>query len=147
MIRRPPRSTLFPYTTLFRSPDGLATRSQSADDSATVPGEPATAVSGAGECCASGHAEPAAGGDRGKRDRGSPGRTDPAVHPQEEILALLGGELLSGGDRWNAEDGAGQVVDRAMLGARLTAQAGRREHGQREAILRLCFGANLAFAN
>src|SRR2546427_1774726 len=24
MIRRPPRSTLFPYTTLFRSPDGLA---------------------------------------------------------------------------------------------------------------------------
>src|SRR5260370_8129894 len=29
MIRRPPRSTLFPYTTLFRSPDGklLATTS------------------------------------------------------------------------------------------------------------------------
>src|SRR2546428_5244840 len=25
MIRRPPRSTLFPYTTLFRSPVGLAT--------------------------------------------------------------------------------------------------------------------------
>src|SRR3712207_8144721 len=24
MIRRPPRSTLFPYTTLFRSPDGVA---------------------------------------------------------------------------------------------------------------------------
>src|SRR6266511_5187530 len=24
MIRRPPRSTLFPYTTLFRSPEGLA---------------------------------------------------------------------------------------------------------------------------
>src|SRR2546425_3634998 len=24
MIRRPPRSTLFPYTTLFRSPDGSA---------------------------------------------------------------------------------------------------------------------------
>src|SRR5687768_18212052 len=23
MIRRPPRSTLFPYTTLFRSPDGF----------------------------------------------------------------------------------------------------------------------------
>src|SRR5437016_4342105 len=79
-------------------PDGLATRSQSTDDSATVPGEPATAVSGAGKCCASGHAEPAAGGDRGKRDRGSTGRTDPAVHPQEEILTLLGGELLSGGD-------------------------------------------------
>src|SRR5256886_4479556 len=26
MIRRPPRSTLFPYTTLFRSPDRLADR-------------------------------------------------------------------------------------------------------------------------
>src|SRR2546422_7915735 len=28
MIRRPPRSTLFPYTTLFRSPDGLETLEQ-----------------------------------------------------------------------------------------------------------------------
>src|SRR3712207_8231299 len=26
MIRRPPRSTLFPYTTLFRSPAGVITR-------------------------------------------------------------------------------------------------------------------------
>src|SRR2546427_9286519 len=26
MIRRPPRSTLFPYTTLFRSPDGPPAR-------------------------------------------------------------------------------------------------------------------------
>src|SRR2546425_9778251 len=26
MIRRPPRSTLFPYTTLFRSPDGCEPR-------------------------------------------------------------------------------------------------------------------------
>src|SRR2546427_11834623 len=26
MIRRPPRSTLFPYTTLFRSPDGSSLR-------------------------------------------------------------------------------------------------------------------------
>src|SRR3712207_7708434 len=26
MIRRPPRSTLFPYTTLFRSPDGRLPR-------------------------------------------------------------------------------------------------------------------------
>src|SRR5260370_10680923 len=26
MIRRPPRSTLFPYTTLFRSPSGLLKR-------------------------------------------------------------------------------------------------------------------------
>src|SRR2546430_17116667 len=32
MIRRPPRSTLFPYTTLFRSVSGVARGSQ-ADDS------------------------------------------------------------------------------------------------------------------
>src|SRR2546430_5014060 len=29
MIRRPPRSTLFPYTTLFRSHDGVARRGYS----------------------------------------------------------------------------------------------------------------------
>src|ERR1051326_9462347 len=28
MIRRPPRSTLFPYTTLFRSPDSVWRRNQ-----------------------------------------------------------------------------------------------------------------------
>src|SRR3989442_13191955 len=32
MIRRPPRSTLFPYTTLFRSRDSLASRSTSHPD-------------------------------------------------------------------------------------------------------------------
>src|SRR3712207_7670427 len=31
MIRRPPRSTLFPYTTLFRSERGLVPRALSAD--------------------------------------------------------------------------------------------------------------------
>src|SRR2546422_5052394 len=31
MIRRPPRSTLFPYTTLFRSPDAGARRAQVGD--------------------------------------------------------------------------------------------------------------------
>src|SRR5260370_8559115 len=30
MIRRPPRSTLFPYTTLFRSPPGMASRALTA---------------------------------------------------------------------------------------------------------------------
>src|SRR5438067_9215121 len=33
MIRRPPRSTLFPYTTLFRSPSGMGT----SRSSSTVP--------------------------------------------------------------------------------------------------------------
>src|SRR5688572_32552110 len=37
MIRRPPRSTLFPYTTLFRSRSGLRSRPRG-----TVPGDDAT---------------------------------------------------------------------------------------------------------
>src|SRR5256885_11969873 len=32
MIRRPPRSTLFPYTTLFRSPEDLALLQSLGDD-------------------------------------------------------------------------------------------------------------------
>src|ERR1035441_10216811 len=39
MIRRPPRSTLFPYTTLFRSPGALGFRSTHArPDTGDVPG-------------------------------------------------------------------------------------------------------------
>src|SRR2546422_6117477 len=36
MIRRPPRSTLFPYTTLFRSPPGLAREVHGRDASASI---------------------------------------------------------------------------------------------------------------
>src|SRR5258708_32639230 len=42
MIRRPPRSTLFPYTTLFRSPEAVNTAS---DVSPGVPGAAGPAVS------------------------------------------------------------------------------------------------------
>src|SRR2546425_10501033 len=41
MIRRPPRSTLFPYTTLFRSRHGL--RRPAAIPARVVPGAPRTA--------------------------------------------------------------------------------------------------------
>src|SRR3712207_8637816 len=42
MIRRPPRSTLFPYTTLFRSPDDEEheCRGQQHEQPAEVPGDP-----------------------------------------------------------------------------------------------------------
>src|SRR5256885_8278489 len=36
MIRRPPRSTLFPYTTLFRSPSLPASGSRAADRDRTI---------------------------------------------------------------------------------------------------------------
>src|SRR2546427_10796441 len=38
MIRRPPRSTLFPYTTLFRSPAGAAWAAQRARGAAHLAG-------------------------------------------------------------------------------------------------------------
>src|SRR3712207_8587800 len=45
MIRRPPRSTLFPYTTLFRSRRGLAVRRPGSPVRARAPGRgPARAV-------------------------------------------------------------------------------------------------------
>src|SRR2546430_7025087 len=51
MIRRPPRSTLFPYTTLFRSREfcELAARRDPADPVARVLGEPDVAVRAHGQ--------------------------------------------------------------------------------------------------
>src|SRR5258708_21507672 len=46
MIRRPPRSTLFPYTTLFRSPGGAADQ---APQEIPEPGEPVHADAGRSE--------------------------------------------------------------------------------------------------
>src|SRR2546422_4116637 len=40
MIRRPPRSTLFPYTTLFRSPEGVALLIDLAVRGGNLPGAP-----------------------------------------------------------------------------------------------------------
>src|SRR5256886_15708290 len=37
MIRRPPRSTLFPYTTLFRSPYGIDHQPEYAEEVAQLP--------------------------------------------------------------------------------------------------------------
>src|SRR3712207_8169795 len=39
MIRRPPRSTLFPYTTLFRSPDAGGGRGDGGGDPRGPPGD------------------------------------------------------------------------------------------------------------
>src|SRR2546429_4292498 len=48
MIRRPPRSTLFPYTTLFRSQRGGGPERPALDDPGRGPGHPArSAAAGA----------------------------------------------------------------------------------------------------
>src|SRR5260370_28934706 len=52
MIRRPPRSTLFPYTTLFRSrrsPSSSGTLSASASSQASPPPRPAVSGSAANQ--------------------------------------------------------------------------------------------------
>src|SRR5258705_5004690 len=46
MIRRPPRSTLFPYTTLFRSGDEFAIIQAECDDQRTSSIDLATRISG-----------------------------------------------------------------------------------------------------
>src|SRR2546427_2139618 len=48
MIRRPPRSTLFPYTTLFRSSSGNCSRLHSLRNSASLP----TAMTNQPSCAA-----------------------------------------------------------------------------------------------
>src|SRR2546426_6991244 len=75
MIRRPPRSTLFPYTTLFRSADPPATPGRAAHRAAAAPGQR--------------HAgDPAPyGGDRaGERPGGACGRC--AVRSEEHTSEL-----------------------------------------------------------
>src|SRR3712207_8698164 len=70
MIRRPPRSTLFPYTTLFRSPPGNRTRSaRSGDASAQGVGDRGAQPDGEGRlgplvAADDDHARPARGQDR-----------------------------------------------------------------------------------
>src|SRR3712207_7618703 len=62
MIRRPPRSTLFPYTTLFRSfagvSDGMTTRQAAAGPSAAPPILRADAGTGAHRRGRGGHGPP-----------------------------------------------------------------------------------------
>src|SRR6516162_1315119 len=112
--------------------DDLATGSQPGDEPAAVLGEPAVAVSRAGQLAASGYAGPPAG-----EDRGEPDRPDPTTHPQQEILSLLDFALLSAGHRWNPEAAAELALERAMSGAAGANETGRRDGRAPPAILRL----------
>src|SRR3712207_9310718 len=79
MIRRPPRSTLFPYTTLFRSRDGQPDRLRRLSAADPVQGDPipSGAVPGAAGCgslgCGRGASPQAAGAQGGA---GKPGSLD-----------------------------------------------------------------------
>src|SRR3712207_7373941 len=68
MIRRPPRSTLFPYTTLFRSPGGRRLRPLAGQSHVAAPGRGAAA--GDGRRPAGGAVRRVAGGRR-SQDRKS----------------------------------------------------------------------------
>src|SRR3712207_7561120 len=77
MIRRPPRSTLFPYTTLFRSPCGAA---GSAPPRRAPPGYAAPP--------AARHSLPF------RRGRGLRARTDPAPRSEEHTSELQSRQYL-----------------------------------------------------
>src|SRR5438034_291594 len=79
--------------------DDLAAGSQQRDEPAAVLGEPAVAVSRAGELAASGYAGPPAGEDRGEPDPGEPAYPDPTTHPQQEILSLFDCALSASGSQ------------------------------------------------
>src|SRR5256885_2324807 len=77
MIRRPPRSTLFPYTTLFRSLDAEGAK-----------GDPQTL----------GRAPPPTGPDRGRRRRLAPRERRGRVRPMHWAMHRTGGELPAGSE-------------------------------------------------
>src|SRR3989441_13249670 len=101
MIRRPPRSTLFPYTTLFRSPDVLK-RARDALGADAV-GRPARDVA-AGQADAPGVRTERAGDQ--VEESGLP-RPVRAHDPNE--LALVDGEADSA-DRADAAEGLGGTL-------------------------------------
>src|SRR3712207_8675610 len=71
MIRRPPRSTLFPYTTLFRSPSSVpGARAAAGSFPATTPRLPGATASGRRASRSAGRRRPARSGTRPACRRG-----------------------------------------------------------------------------
>src|SRR3712207_7771467 len=62
MIRRPPRSTLFPYTTLFRSDVGQAARAEDLEDLDQARVDPGEETAGRPERLGVGRPDPAPAG-------------------------------------------------------------------------------------
>src|SRR2546422_7362365 len=98
MIRRPPRSTLFPYTTLFRSVLGRAVDGQH-DQRKAVAGE-----------------QRAIGGERGLEQRGIAHR--PAVDDDHDVVAAAAREVGRAREPVDAETVLGAVHAQEPLGER-----------------------------
>src|SRR3712207_7826734 len=95
MIRRPPRSTLFPYTTLFRSRRSLPTS--------------ATGWASRTRSCARGCAR------RGPRSDRDELHVAPAEHPLADVEVLRG----VGGDAVRSEEHTSELQSRQYLVCRL----------------------------
>src|SRR5256885_14108702 len=119
MIRRPPRSTLFPYTTLFRSQCGRP-RGDPAVGDAGAPGRAMGRVSGSGR----GHRGPAVGS---WRLRGS--GCSAAGAPRAGIRGRVhGGLLLDAAGSLRVSIAAGLARPRDSHGIRDAGQRARRGH-------------------
>src|SRR3712207_6868602 len=84
MIRRPPRSTLFPYTTLFRSDDRRAPE-RHADDRGDDPDRGADGRRGGGDA----EHQPERRGPARGHDDGEPGRNADRLRRSEEHTSEL----------------------------------------------------------
>src|SRR5215211_1194770 len=96
MIRRPPRSTLFPYTTLFRSP-GPGGRARSARPAATPPRSTPTVL------------------DQGA-DLGTAGVEQPVGQGAAQALGVVGGPAEALADQPLAVQGGQEAVDLQRTG-------------------------------
>src|SRR2546422_11097598 len=99
MLRRPPRSTLFPYTTLFRSPNEQAFFNEAIVDfmevdsvSGSISGEPGAGLGPTfnGNGCAQCHAQPAIGGSSpGMNSKQNPVRSEEHTSELQSRLHLV----------------------------------------------------------
>src|SRR5256884_8630026 len=108
MIRRPPRSTLFPYTTLFRSRDGDAARVRCGAEHHGGGGGDHAGDTGDGAGCAGEHGDRVHGECHGS-DRDEPGDRDAGGHGDGRSLGGGGGGGRGGGKRGG---GGGRAISK-----------------------------------